>query len=180
MKKLLLATLVLIILTILQTPSIAATYSQRLCKSDAKLHCITIKKNDSWASLWPDPIERDLIQRFNRTNTSLYSGMRIAVPNNLKSMTLLDLAPFESNIGHQDRKTIIVDINDLAWGAYDVDGQLINWGPVSAGKPYCKDVGRDCTTPSGTYFIYRKGGQKCISKKFPVGKGGAPMPYCMI
>ena len=27
--------------------------------------------------------------------------------------------------------------------------------------------------------IYNKGGAGCASSKFPVGRGGAPMPYCM-
>lgn len=72
-----------------------------------------------------------------------------------------------------------VDLGKLAWGAYDDSGNLVKWGRASGGKSYCPDIGRSCRTVTGTYTIYSKKGPGCKSSRFPVGKGGAPMPYCM-
>lgn len=77
------------------------------------------------------------------------------------------------------KKVFIVDPNHLMWGAYDHNGHLVNQGRASGGKNYCPDVGRACKTPSGTFHVKRKGNANCKSSKFPVGRGGAPMPYCM-
>jgi hypothetical protein len=73
----------------------------------------------------------------------------------------------------------IFDPNHVMWGAYDRNGQLVNQGRASGGKGYCADVGRRCKTPIGTFRVSRKGNASCVSSKFPVGEGGAPMPYCM-
>lgn len=67
----------------------------------------------------------------------------------------------------------------LVWKAIDADGTVIRTGRGSGGKKYCSDVGRSCKTPSGVYQVMRKGGAGCASGKYPLGKGGAPMPYCM-
>ncbi len=74
---------------------------------------------------------------------------------------------------------INVDLGNLTWGAYDDEGNLLRQGHVSGGKKYCPDIGRGCRTVTGTFTVYTKKGADCKSKKFPVGKGGAPMPYCM-
>ncbi|MBS0288197.1 MAG: L,D-transpeptidase [Proteobacteria bacterium] len=74
---------------------------------------------------------------------------------------------------------INVDLGQLTWGAYDDGGNLVRSGHVSGGKKYCPDIGRSCRTVTGTFTIYTKKGEDCKSKIFPVGKGGAPMPYCM-
>ncbi|MGD9591091.1 MAG: L,D-transpeptidase [Candidatus Berkiella sp.] len=72
-----------------------------------------------------------------------------------------------------------VDLGKLAWGAYDSQGNLVKWGRASGGKKYCPDIGRGCRTVTGTFTIFNKKGPGCKSSRFPVGKGGAPMPYCM-
>lgn len=74
---------------------------------------------------------------------------------------------------------IKVDLGRLAWGAYDAQGNLVKSGRASGGKNYCPDIRRGCRTVTGTYTIYSKKGAGCKSSRFPVGKGGAPMPYCM-
>ncbi len=74
---------------------------------------------------------------------------------------------------------IKVDLGRLTWAAYDYGGNLVNSGRVSGGKAYCPDIGRRCRTVTGTFTIYSKKGAGCKSSRFPVGKGGAPMPYCM-
>lgn len=65
------------------------------------------------------------------------------------------------------------------WYAYNSWGLLINSGTASGGAHYCKDVGRSCRTPVGTFRVYRKGNKWCRSSKYPLGGGGAPMPYCV-
>ena len=74
---------------------------------------------------------------------------------------------------------IQVNLGNQTWKAYDDGGSLINSGHVSGGKKYCPDIHRGCRTPTGSFTVYSKGGPGCISHKFPVGRGGAPMPYCM-
>jgi hypothetical protein len=77
------------------------------------------------------------------------------------------------------RNIINIDLGNLSWEAYDYSGNFVRSGRVSGGKEYCPDIHRGCRTPTGTFTIYRKGGSSCKSSRFPVGKGGAPMPYCM-
>ncbi len=157
--------------------SALAGYGKKFCHVDWA-HCITVKKGQSWESLFPDPYERDLVRRLNRMNTRIWSGMTIAVPNDL-SLSPEQISPFVTKIASDGTKTIIFSYDANAWGAYDEHGQLVRWGPASGGKSYCPDVGTHCRTPAGTYAVYAKQGPDCISTKFPVGEGGAPMPYCM-
>lgn len=74
---------------------------------------------------------------------------------------------------------VIFDPKKYAWAAYDSNGQLVRDGIASGGRDYCSDIASPCHTPSGTYRVYRKGTADCESSIFPLGKGGAPMPYCM-
>ncbi|MFT3741481.1 MAG: L,D-transpeptidase [Gammaproteobacteria bacterium] len=167
----------LIITMLLPAYTQAASYGQRLCRSDADVTCIRIHPDDTWYSLWPDPEQRDLIMRLNRRNTPLRPGEVIAIPN--RATSAMALSPMEPSIAPPGKTTIIVDPKQLAWGAYDSDGQLVKWGPAAAGKSYCPDEGRACRSPTGTFTVLNKQGSECISSKFPVPKGGAPMPYCM-
>lgn len=66
----------------------------------------------------------------------------------------------------------------LRWTAYDGRGRAIKSGRASGGKGYCADVRRSCRTPVGHFRVRSKGGPGCKSSKYPLGKGGAPMPYC--
>lgn len=66
----------------------------------------------------------------------------------------------------------------LKWQALK-NGKVVRTGKGSGGRGYCKDIKRSCRTPSGTYRIISKGNSSCRSSRYPVGKGGAPMPYCM-
>lgn len=58
-------------------------------------------------------------------------------------------------------------------------GRLVKSGVANGGKSWCSDIGRSCRTPAGVFKVYREGGSGCKSSKYPIGKGGAPMPYCM-
>ena len=64
------------------------------------------------------------------------------------------------------------------WAAMD-DGRIIKSGRASGGRSYCTDIHRACHTPVGVFRIHQKGGPECRSSRYPVGEGGAPMPYCM-
>lgn len=67
----------------------------------------------------------------------------------------------------------------LEWAAYDSDGYLVASGKANGGAAYCPKLGRPCQTPIGNFRISRKGDANCVSSRFPLGQGGAPMPYCM-
>ena len=96
------------------------------------------------------------------------------------SINNLALSPFPLHRNTSGKKLILVNLTDQAFGAYDSNGELVHWGPVSGGKGYCPDVGRACNTATGNFAIFRKQGPECISSKFPIEtNGGAPMPYCM-
>lgn len=75
--------------------------------------------------------------------------------------------------------TFVFNPNTLSWKAINENGKVVRTGRASGGRKYCPDIGRSCKTPSGTYRIWSKGGPGCRSSKYPLGRGGAPMPYCM-
>lgn len=159
----------------------ASSIGNTLCQDKERFHCYTVKRSDNWKKLFPDPDQRDLVMRLNRINIPLYRGMKIAVPNHLETVTSMDFAPLPKTISAPGEKMIYVSLNPkiLAWGAYDASGELQAWGPVSGGKGWCPDIHRGCHTAVGKFAVYQKQGAGCVSTKFPVGRGGAPMPYCM-
>ena len=67
----------------------------------------------------------------------------------------------------------------LRWAAYDAEGYLVASGKANGGASYCAELGRPCHTPVGVFRVQSRGDAYCISKRFPLGEGGAPMPYCM-
>ena len=153
-------------------------YGENFC-GDPRFTCMRIKSGQTWQKLWPNEYQREVVKRLNRINMRLRPGMVIAVPNKLPVLTLNDISPFPKYIKATKEKLIIVEPSALAWGAYDEDGRLRHWGPMSGGKAYCSDIGRNCRTILGNFAVYRKDDAKCFSKAFPVGRGGAKMPYCM-
>ncbi len=156
---------------------LAKSYGQSICEN-ADYTCHKVIKGESWQTLFSDNEQRTLVKKINRMNTALQNGMIIAIPKNLNE-SLLNFAPFPHKIESKGNKLIKVDLSDLAWGAYDNEGNLVNWGPVSGGKSYCPDIGRGCQTIKGSFTVFDKKGEDCKSSRFPVGRGGAPMPYCM-
>jgi len=157
----------------------ARSFNQSLCKSEG-YHCLKIKNSkQTWSSLWPDAYDRSIMMRVNRMNIQLYPGLTLAVPNNLKTANIMDFAPFPLQIDPPQEKLIIFSPQKLAWGAYNSAGKLIRWGPASGGADWCEDIGESCQTASGNYRIYSLGSSECVSTKFPLPEGGAPMPYCM-
>lgn len=152
-------------------------YGPNLCKNP-QFECIKVQGGQSWERLFPDEQDRDLVQRLNRTYNYLWSGKIIVVPKNLSELTILDIAPFPRTMDVKE-KQIIVDQDKLAWGAYDENGKLMNWGPIASGRDKCPDSSRSCRTMSGIFRVFSKENSHCKSDVYPVGRGGAPMPYCM-
>lgn len=161
-------------------PSVPIYYGSGLCASASEQYeCFTVPKSQSWETLYPDEVQRDLVQRVNRNYNYLPQGKVLAVPRDLAHVTVLDLSPFPHKIDDEKEKLIIVDQDKLAWAAYDAQGQLVNWGPIASGRDKCPDSARACRTLTGIYRVFSKENEKCKSDIFPIGKGGAPMPYCM-
>lgn len=154
-------------------------YGAGLCAT-VGYSCVKINRGDTWQKLFPDEVQRDIVQRVNRTNMSLRPGSTIAVPDHLASVTIQDVAPFPKNIAPSKNKLIIVDQDKLAWGAYDRKGFLVKWGAISSGQNFCSDIKRSCTTITGEFYVFNKKDKKCKSTIFPVDEGGgAVMPWCM-
>jgi L,D-transpeptidase ErfK/SrfK len=168
------------ILLVFINPSFASEqyYNKQLC-SQPGFTCIKVKPGYTWDKLFPDPRKQDIIRKINRMNVELTPGMILALPNNLEQLDPLLFSPFPIRITPFDRTVIIVDLDDEAFAAYDTFGSLVAWGPISAGRDWCPDISSGCRTPIGRFYIESKGGPDCISSKFPVPDGGAPMPYCM-
>ena len=145
--------------------------------------CVKVGEGETWESLFPSSEARDIIRRVNRMNIPLRRGMTIAVPKNIDRLTIYDVSPFPRYIEPSHEKTIFVSQKLLAWGAYDEDGELLWWGPLSSGSGHCKGIDGTCTTPSGSFRVIGKQGIDCISNVFPIRadgmSGGAEMPYCM-
>ena len=155
-------------------------YGPGLCASP-QYECVKVSSGQSWEKLYPDEQQRDLVQRVNRSYNSVWPGKEIVVPRDLAHVTLLDLSPFPLKIVEDEpEKQIIVDQDKLAWGAYDAQGQLVKWGPIASGGDKCSDNSSPtCRTMTGIFRIFSKEGDRCKSNVFPIGKGGAKMPYCM-
>ncbi len=157
------------------------SYGEMYCKKP-DFFCIKVRQGESWTSLFPNPESRDLVRRVNRMNIRLKTGMVIAIPKYLERLSIYDVSPFPRYIDPTGERSIYVSQKDLAWAAYDPDGELLWWGPISPGKGNCRNADQ-CRTPPGAFRIIRKQDIDCISTAFPRRSngddGGAPMPYCM-
>lgn len=157
-------------------------FGEGICHQ-AHYHCLKISAQDSWESLFPDEKQRDLVQRINRMNINLRTGMILAVPDHLENLSIYDISPFPKYIPESGEKSIYVDQKKLAWAAYNAQGELVWWGPASGGSGVCSKGQGDCLTPVGSFRIIRKNDENCVSTVFPIRpngeSGGAIMPYCM-
>ncbi|RDI40059.1 L,D-transpeptidase [Aquicella lusitana] len=107
------------------------------------------------------------------------------IKNGLAVMTLLLLFftpllyAMPQRIKPPGEKVIIVNPRTHMWGAYNANGKLLRSGIATAGAKWCPDIKRSCRTKSGSFRIYSLGSPSCKSSKYPLPRGGAPMPYCM-
>ncbi|MFA1386802.1 L,D-transpeptidase [Legionella pneumophila] len=175
MKKILLTTFMMSMVTVLNAGHF---YGTALC-AYPQYECIKVTGGQNWEKLFPDPVQRDIVQRVNRTYNYLWSGREIAVPKNLANINIFDVSPFPLKIQSENEKQIIVDQEKLAWGAYDAQGNLVWWGPISSGSDKCSDSNKVCRTLTGIFRVFSKENVRCTSDVFPIGRGGAKMPYCM-
>ncbi|QDP73691.1 L,D-transpeptidase [Legionella israelensis] len=166
----------------MQSFAAVSFYSETLCKQKGFV-CRKVEREDSWSSLFPKEDERRLVKRLNRMNGFLKLNTVIAVPKTLEGKSLSDFSPFPNHDQHYREKTIVVDQEKMAWAAYNAFGQLVRWGPISAGSQQCFDKKEGCSTPTGSFRIFKKRGRHCFSKTYPkrlsAENGGAYMPYCM-
>ncbi|MDP3269728.1 MAG: L,D-transpeptidase [Legionella sp.] len=175
MKKIMITTLVLFMINVANA---ASFYGTALC-GYPQYECIKAASGDTWEKLFPDPIQRDLVQRVNRSYNRLYTGREIAIPRNLANINIYDISPFPLKIKGENEKQVIIDQEKLAWGAYDTEGNLLMWGPISSGRDKCSDSNKSCRTMPGIFRVFSKENVRCTSDVFPIGKGGAKMPFCM-
>jgi L,D-transpeptidase ErfK/SrfK len=150
----------------------------RLCHTSGYT-CYQVRRGDTWERLFSDSREQDIVMRVNRMGIRLHPGMILAIPKNLDYGSVNDYAPFPREISAPGENIIMVSLHNQAWAAYDSGGSMVRWGPASSAIGYCPDEGRSCHTVTGHFAIYMKEGHGCVSRKFPIGRGGAPMPYCM-
>ncbi len=157
----------------------AKYYGAQLC-AYSEFKCVAVHHGDTWEKLFPNEKQREMVMRLNRTNTSLGYRRWIVVPTNLDQINYIDLSPFPDQVDTKGEKLVVVNLGLHAFAAYDKEGHLVYWGPVSGGKGWCPDIRRQCNTAVGRFRIIQKEGPKCVSPTFPIEThGGAPMPYCM-
>lgn len=167
-----------LVLFMINIANAASFYGTALC-GYPQYECIKAASGDTWEKLFPDPIQRDLVQRVNRSYNRLYTGREIAIPRNLANINIYDISPFPLKIKGENEKQVIIDQEKLAWGAYDTEGNLLMWGPISSGRDKCSDSNKSCRTMPGIFRVFSKENVRCTSDVFPIGKGGAKMPFCM-
>lgn len=162
-----------IVTLLLFSPITEAEYGKTICNNVELYDCYKIKKGETWESLFPDAENRTFVKKINRMNIQVYPGLVIAVPKDKKitAEEFLKYSPLPQNFNTSGEELVKVDLSDFAWAAYNSDGTLLKWGPISGGKSH--------STINGTFTFYRKQGSACVSSKYPIPKGGAPMPYCM-
>lgn len=88
-------------------------------------------------------------------------------------------AHFPSSRPAAGRPVFIFSPASHAYAAYNSEGKLVRVGRASGGRSYCPDIKRSCRTPRGVFTVHSKGGPGCKSTRYPLPRGGAPMPYCM-
>lgn len=137
--------------------------------------CLKVAEGQNWKNLFPDSEQRDLVQRLNRSYNALTPGKEIVVPVNLSDLNLFDISPFTLKIDTKGEELVVVDQDKLAWGAYNQEGYLVKWGPISSGRDKCIDSSKSCRTLTGIFRIFSKENEKCQSNTYD----HARMPYCM-
>ena len=75
--------------------------------------------------------------------------------------------------------TFVFNPRTLSWTATNDQGHVVKRGRASGVRHYCPDIHRSCRTPRGVFTVHSKGGPGCKSSRYPLPRGGAPMPYCM-
>ena len=104
-----------------------------------------------------------------------FSGAALAEPTDVGVQSEASIA----HLNYAANNEVVFNPRALQWKAINEDGKVVRTGRASGGRGYCPDIKRSCRTPTGTYSVISKSGPDCRSSRYPVGRGGAPMPYCM-
>jgi len=143
-----------------------------LCKTYPSIYeCVRIKvpKNKkepywTWQEYFPKQ-DINLLQNINRRNTLLRHNHIVAVPR--QNFGALFFSPLSLTIPDRE-KQVVVDLNVMAWGAYD-NGNLIRWGVANGGSKICVDSKKPlCKTPVGEWKVLEKRGTVSRSKLYPL------------
>lgn len=110
---------------------------------------------------------------------SLMGWFSLVVVGGAFMMWFVSKAMAEHDSNDHLNAVFIYNPRTLHWKAINAQGVVVREGRGSAGRGYCPDIHRSCHTPVGTFHVLSKGGANCRSSRYPVGRGGAPMPYCM-
>lgn len=129
---------------------------------------------DDYEDYYPS---HDQVYVQNRTERQGYDRPRKKESSQSHHSKYADRMP--SKIAARGEKVIVINPRVHAWGAYNASGELIRAGVATSGANYCPDVKRACRTTPGTFRIFSLGSRSCKSSKYPLPRGGAPMPYCM-
>lgn len=157
----------------------AVNYGQTLCNMP-EYFCRAVTTHDHWYTLFPNHQQREEVMRLNRTNVALMYRNWIVEPKDFNKITYMDMSPLPKHINTHGEKEVYVNLSLFAFGAYDQNGNLVYWGPVSSGRKQCYDQKGNCSTVTGKFRVFRIEGKNCISHEFPLEThGGDPMPYCM-
>lgn len=100
-------------------------------------------------------------------------------PENYQSSGVAPQDAFPTKRAASSKRTFIFSPKDMAWAAYDKEGNRVRTGLASGGSYACPETGNDCRTVRGNFHVISKGDEDCKSGKYPLGEGGAPMAYCM-
>ncbi len=106
-----------------------------------------------------------------------YSGAAVALNDAQAIQPQASIAYL--NYASNSNNEFVFNPRSLQWKAIGANGRVVRTGHASGGRGYCPDIRRSCRTPSGSYHVISKSGPGCRSTRYPVGRGGAPMPYCM-
>ncbi len=154
-------------------------YGLSLCHAPG-LHCVDVKKGDTWENKFPHDFQRDIVQKLNRANLPLKYRRWLVVPDTWTNINFKDLGPFAGSIDPPGQKLLLVDLRVFAFAAYNAEGHLEYWGPASGGDQWCSDSPLHCQTAAGVFKIVRMKGEDCVSNEYPIEtKGGSHMPFCM-
>lgn len=90
-----------------------------------------------------------------------------------------NMSSLPRRIAPQGERVFVFSPRLLRWAAYDAQGYRVAGGKANGGANYCASLGRPCRTPTGAFRVGRRGSADCVSNRFLLPSGGAPMPYCM-
>jgi hypothetical protein len=191
----------LLVLVLLFSPVAFAhpsDFALRLCREQPQTYmCVKLRIPRSnryqyreWHEMFRDSRLRQAVMKINRRNSLLWNGHTVALPRSFDPDPLA-YAPFPREKVWRGPRHVVVDLYNLAWGAYEpIPGQefrsrLVWWGPANGGSKICRETGRlACKTHTGLHPILRLDGPHKRSDLYPVDCAnkrlcGHPMPYYM-